>query len=157
MDNFLVQIQNAPTSKGYIIGYADSAIPGRFHKYFKTFQRHIIYRKQNPDRFVFLRGADRDKMFFEFWLVSDGASPPKPAIEYKNEKITTLTHYDNSFIYSISQNRVDFGENVEEPCDWGLDLEKFAESLKADTDLIGYLVVSPIKKKEAVSSKKHRI
>lgn len=146
IDNFLVTLQNNPNSEGYIIGYADSAIPGRFLKYYKTFQWHIGYRNFPVERIKFLRGENRDKMTFQFWIVPKGEKPPQPSVEYTSSKIVNKTLFDKSFIREIEKNEVFFG-GEDEPCDWGLKLEDFANSLENDSDLTGYLVTYSDKEK----------
>lgn len=140
-DNFLIEVINNPDAKGYVIGYADAAIPGRFLKYFETLQNHIAFRKASAERFTFLRGANQNKMLFQFWIVPANAEPPEPENKYSYEKISSPTLFDESRIASVSKNKVVFGSQSDEPCDWGLNLKDFAEFLKADSNLNAHLTV----------------
>ena len=141
LDSLMVELQNRPGSTGYVIGHADRAMPGRFLKYLATYKWHVPYRRFDPDRVKFLRGEDLGQMTFRFWVVPEGAEPPAQEISYSPTKIVKQTLFDSSEIVSITKGSVKFGFEMDEPCDWGLRLDHYAEALAEDPDLVGHLVV----------------
>lgn len=145
IDSFFAEISQTPKSIGYVIGSADASIPGRFNKYFKSFQSHVLFRRFDPKRIQFFRGPDMDSMLFRFWIVREGSQPPDLPPTYLAPKIEQPTLFDSSEIFLIKNDQVNFGDDggdALEPCDWGLDLNQFAMSLNADSNLTGYLMAS---------------
>jgi hypothetical protein len=145
IDNFFAEISQTPNSLGYVVGSADASVPGRFNKYFKSFQSHVLFRRFDPKRIQFFRGPDTDKMHFRFWIVPEGSQSPDLPPTYRAPKIEQPTLFDSSEIFRIKNNQVNFGDDggdALEPCDWGLDLNQFAMSLNSDSSLTGYLMAS---------------
>ncbi len=80
LDNFVLQLQNEPTSLGYIIAYADRRgredegrlRAGRARNYL------VNERGIDPSRIVTLDGGYQEALTIELWIVPSGATPPKP-------------------------------------------------------------------------------
>lgn len=102
LDNFLFELQNNPQATGFIIYYegkyasdtepskAKMLLPKRGEANFRMqiIRNHIKFRKQNPDRILFVNGGFREEQVTEFWIVTKGAELPKPSptldfIEYR--------------------------------------------------------------------------
>ena len=141
-DSFMLEVQQRPGSIGYIVGSANSSLPGRFYKYFKAFQQHIVFRQFDPSRIKFHRAQDGGSMRFDYWISADGITQPELPEAYRRSAITDATLYDSSSITSISAEGVEFGFESEEPCDWGLDLRHFAMTVNVDPNLEAYLMAS---------------
>lgn len=140
MDGFLASLANMPGSKGYIVGSADAKMPGRFLKYSNGLQRHVEFRKFDPVRIIHLRERDGSSMRFKFWIVPAGAAPPE-ITHWKFEPVRVPTLFDQSAIAAITKGTVEYGEaGTNEPCDWGLRLEDFANALKNDRETTGHIV-----------------
>ena len=80
LDNFGIELQNDPTSVGYVIVY-----PGRTSKRAEVqdhFGRVIDYlvnsRGMDKNRIRTIEGPKRDHIFVELWVTPQGATPPNP-------------------------------------------------------------------------------
>jgi hypothetical protein len=80
LDNFGIELQNDPTSIGYVIVY-----PGRASKRSEVqdhFGRVIDYlvnsRGMDKNRIRTIEGPKRDQLFVELWITPQGATPPNP-------------------------------------------------------------------------------
>jgi hypothetical protein len=80
LDNFAIELQNNPSSQGYIIIYGGAnsragqadALLGRSKEYL-TKDRQI-----DASRFTTINGGYRDTDYIELWVVPPGAQPPTP-------------------------------------------------------------------------------
>jgi hypothetical protein len=156
MDNFLALLSQKTDSIGYVLGSADKSIPGRFSTYFTTFQNHVVNRKFDSNRVKFFRVPDSNAMHFQFWIVPKGATPPEFPASFVSSKLESATLFDSSEIYRLENGSVNFGDDggdAVEPCDWGLDLNRFAMWLNADTNLSGYLIASSKNSLDAAKAK----
>lgn len=96
LDYFALELQNNPTAKGYIIYYGGktydfyespkSRLPRRGEAEFraKSIKRYLRF---DSERNVIVNGGYREKFTFEFWIVPDGAEPPKPTPTVKATEI----------------------------------------------------------------------
>jgi hypothetical protein len=80
LDNFGIELQNDPTSTGYVIVY-----PGRASKRAEVqdhFGRVIEYlvnsRGMDANRIKTIEGPKRDKLYVELWITPQGATAPNP-------------------------------------------------------------------------------
>jgi hypothetical protein len=138
MDSFMLEVQQRPGSIGYIVGSANSSVPGRFNKYFKAFQQHVVIRQFDTSRMKFYRAQDGGSMRFDYWISADGITRPELPEAYRRSAITGATLYDSSLISSFFRDGVEFGH----ACDWGLDLRHFAMTVNADPNLEAYLIAT---------------
>lgn len=80
LDNFTVEMQNDPTSQGYLICYGgrrDSRRTARRRcERAKNFL--VVSRGVGPTRVVALDGGYREALTVEAWVVPTGAAPPTP-------------------------------------------------------------------------------
>ena len=140
IDSFFATISNSPGSTGYVVGLAQSSLPGRYEKFLRLFKNQLSFRNFYPDRVRFLRSSDRDDLRIQFWLVPVGGSlPDVPA--YVRSPILVPTLFDASAIDSIEKGEVLFGEGGE-PCDFGLQPEHFANELNKQPNLEAHLVAT---------------
>ncbi len=144
MDSFMVELQQTPGSIGYVIANADRSMLGRFLKYFSTFQKHVVFRRFDPNRIKIFRAPDAGTMRFDYWISVDGVSKPELPPPYRTTAIAEPTLFDSSSIISITKEGVEFGYGFDttEPCDWGLNLYDFAIALNSDPNLQAYLIAS---------------
>jgi hypothetical protein len=74
-DSFFVELQNNLTSQGYIINHgSDRAVAARE----RLIRSKINFRNFDPIRITFIRGKVSKEIKTEFWIVPEGAEPPKP-------------------------------------------------------------------------------
>jgi hypothetical protein len=79
LDNLAIELQNNPTSQGYIIVYtAPSSKPGQYDRLAKRVQDYMVNQRGiDSSRLVIQNGGNRDTDFYEFWIVPQGAKPPQ--------------------------------------------------------------------------------
>src|SRR5215212_7109840 len=80
LDNFGIELQNDPTSIGYVIVY-----PGRASKraevqdHFGSVVDYLVNsRGMDASRIKTIEGPKRDHLFVELWITPRGATPPNP-------------------------------------------------------------------------------
>jgi nucleoid-associated protein YejK len=80
LDNFGIELQNDPTSTGYVIVY-----PGRASKRAEVqdhFGRVVDYlvnsRGMDASRIKTIEGPKRDQLHVELWVTPQGATAPNP-------------------------------------------------------------------------------
>ncbi|HKS08036.1 MAG TPA: hypothetical protein VJS13_00690 [Pyrinomonadaceae bacterium] len=80
LDNFVIELQNDPTTTGYVIVY-----PGKHGKRAEV-QEHagrvvdylVNSRGLDQRRIVTLVGPKKDQLYVQLWLTPQGATPPNP-------------------------------------------------------------------------------
>jgi len=90
LDNYVGEIRNDPTAKGYIIFYGGKTydyyekpkirFPGRREAELraKIAESRLKWLGEDLSRYVIVNGGYREKFTFEFWVVPEGAEVPKP-------------------------------------------------------------------------------
>jgi hypothetical protein len=80
LDNFGIELQNDPTSTGYVIVY-----PGRSSKraevqdHFGRVIDYLVHSRQiDQSRIKTIEGPKRDQLHVELWVTPQGATPPNP-------------------------------------------------------------------------------
>lgn len=79
LDNFVIQLQQQPDAKGYVIVYAGRTSPAGQADRLGTFARDYLVNERgfDPNRLVIMNGGYREAETFELWLVPTGATPPQ--------------------------------------------------------------------------------
>ena len=139
VDNFFIKLNEYPGSRGIIVGQADSKIEGRFDHYLDAIRKGMLFRKYSIDRITFVRTVNGNEMLFQFWRVPNGSNPPPIGAMYSRQPVVEATLFDKSWINSVYGRGVFFG-GEDEPCDFGLNFDGFADRLRSDKSLLGYLV-----------------
>ncbi|MEQ1604755.1 MAG: hypothetical protein ABL999_07785 [Pyrinomonadaceae bacterium] len=75
VDNFYIQLNNDPSSKGYIINYGTAA---QIKKQKAQIMKAINFRKYDASRVTFVDGPNNGEIKTKFWLVPAGADNPQP-------------------------------------------------------------------------------
>jgi hypothetical protein len=80
LDNLAIELQNAPTSQGYIIVYAGrGSRAGQADRLIKRAKDYLINNRGiDAGRISVINGGYRDTDYFELWVVPQGAEPPQP-------------------------------------------------------------------------------
>lgn len=80
LDNYLVELQNDPTSSAYVIVYPGrSGRPGDVQKHTTRIVDYLVNsRGFDARRIVTLIGGTRDELMVELWIAPQGATPPTP-------------------------------------------------------------------------------
>jgi len=76
VQNFYTELQNNPTSQGYVITYGT---PKEIAARRRQITNAITFLKLDPSRVTFVDGGDKGTgVETHFWLVPPGATPPTP-------------------------------------------------------------------------------
>lgn len=142
IDSFFLIISDSPNSTGYIVGLAQTSLPGRYSKFVRLLHNQIAFRRFDPNKVKLLRGPDREDLRIQFWLVPPGSSFSDSLRGYVRSPILVPTSFDASAIESIDKGEVVFGDGDGEPCDFGLRLEDFAQELRQQDNLEAHLVAT---------------
>jgi len=145
-DNFAIELQNNPAAKGYIVARdSRERLLGVAHAYGEHLLRYFVeVRGMDKSRFAVLDGAgvSGEDFRIEFWLVPEGAEPPRvkppetkdaPAFEgkYADDSV-----YDDTSFYGMGGEGVDAAAFQS-----GFVFAAYAELLRKQPDSRGYLVV----------------
>ncbi|HKR01837.1 MAG TPA: PEGA domain-containing protein [Pyrinomonadaceae bacterium] len=95
LDNLAIELQNAPTSQGYIIVYSGrKSRPGQADRLATRAKDYMIKERGiDSSRVVIINGGYRESDYFELWLVPQGAEPPQatPSVQpYEAQPGTNL-------------------------------------------------------------------
>lgn len=79
-DNFVIELQNSPGARGYVIAYAGrNSRPGTADGLGARARRYLVEaRGLDASRLTIVNGGYRDRNGYELWLVPAGAQPPQP-------------------------------------------------------------------------------
>lgn len=80
LDNLAIELQNNPTSQGYIIVYSGtSSRTGQADRLITRAKDYLVTtRGIDASRLNVINGGYRDTDYFELWVVPQGAQPPTP-------------------------------------------------------------------------------
>ena len=101
LDNFVIELQNEPASKGYLLIYVGKddlpawtrGILGRAAHYL------VSARGMEPGRVEVVNAGYREKRATELWVVPENDPPPQPSntIEFKLDRTKTYKWNEHSF------------------------------------------------------------
>lgn len=145
-DYFLAELQKLPNSKGYIIFNGEDSNEGTNIKYINHLAKNYpAFRGFNSDRIVFVREKNLNKMKVEFWIVPMGAKPPEIENLFQPKAISSTTRFQKTYagLSKFPDSNEHFVNSFYEfeGCDFAPNLQDFAEVLKNDENLTGYLIV----------------
>jgi hypothetical protein len=80
LDNLAIELQNTPSSQGYIIVYAGrGSRTGQADRLIKRAKDYLVNQRGiDAARLSVINGGYRDTDYFELWVVPQGAEPPQP-------------------------------------------------------------------------------
>ena len=80
LDNFAIELQNNPSSRGYVIAYSGaSSRAGQADRLINRAKDYLINQRGiDMSRFSIINGGYRETDYFELWIVPQGAEPPTP-------------------------------------------------------------------------------
>ena len=146
LDMFSIQLNNNPDSRAYIIFHGRDTQEGKNLSYLKYFPRYLSQRF-NTDKIITIRGENKDKMTAQLWVIPNGAKPPIIEKSFVKKEITSTTLFDKSWAdwhKAYNTEWTIYGYSfVEWGCEMDLNMEAFAETLRSQSNLTGYLVVYP--------------
>jgi hypothetical protein len=79
LDNLAIELQNAPSTQGYIIVYSGRrSRPGQADKLAARAKSYLTKERGiDSSRLVVINGGYRESDYFELWIVPQGAEPPQ--------------------------------------------------------------------------------
>jgi hypothetical protein len=77
LDGFFVELQKEQGSRAYIFIYGSKRAAPRYRS--ATIKDYLELRGLSPSRLKIVRGGNRSEPMLEFWVVPQGAEPPKAA------------------------------------------------------------------------------
>lgn len=144
-DNFLIELQNDPTARGFIIFNGNNALEGLNLQFMGLLKYQGETRKFDISRITVKRGEDKSTMNTRMWLVPAGAKYPEAGEEFVGSKITSATLFDKGWadFHKPFGKLMIYADNFF--YDWGCDIapnrKEFANILLSDKKLTGYLVI----------------
>ena len=142
MDLFAMNLMENPTAVGTMIAYgAPGEGPGTAHDNLERIKDYLVnQRGMAPDRFRAIYGGRNDDLTqprIQFWIVPDGAAPPKPQ-KFK----TNIETFQGLFAdYQVGD---DFGVTLESDMGPGIGSSvdaSFADMIVQQKNATGYVVV----------------
>lgn len=147
LDYFLVELHKNPDAKGYVVFNGKTAQEGKNLLYLEEPLKYIRFRGFDINRIVTVRGENKDKMTMQFWIVPNGAKTPTVEKNLIKEKIDSTTRFDVAWAdwhkWNNSEWTIYSHSFVEWGCEMDLNMKAFAETLRSQSNLTGYLIVYP--------------
>ena len=80
LDNLAVELQNDPSTRGYILAYGGRMSPiGQVEKLMSRAREYLVTQRGiDASRLVIVNGGFREEDSVELWVVPSGARPPQP-------------------------------------------------------------------------------
>lgn len=140
LDNFVIQLQQEPTAKGFVIVYRSRRDqPGFSVRLLDQMRRYLLYnRGLTSDQIVTIDGGPAVNLVQEFWIVPPGTTPEIRSDAYTTviEDRTATRKYDEYF-FDLGETVMDGGEIM------GDSLPGYAEALHREPASLGYVIAYP--------------
>jgi hypothetical protein len=80
LDNLAVELQNDPSTRGYILAYGGRMSPiGQVEKLMSRAREYLVTQRGiDASRLVVVNGGFREEDSVELWVVPSGAAAPQP-------------------------------------------------------------------------------
>lgn len=139
LDNFAIQLQNEPNTRGFIIVYRTRRdAPGLSNRYAVSMKNYLVMARGLPkERVVTVDGGEIDCLRQELWIVPVGAAPAPRREAYSNSFLDPDiaskfdTHYYASAYYD------DYGTGYET---LDANLDAFGAALRQEPKARAYLI-----------------
>ncbi len=134
LDNFAIQLQNSPRSKGFILVYRSRRdLPGLSYRYAHRMESYLVStRGLEKERVVAVDGGEADCLRQELWIVPLGTAPT-----------TRSDAYPRHFVDTDSARKFDeftWGGEDAAPGVHAEELEAYAAALRAEPQARAYLI-----------------
>lgn len=140
LDNFAVQLQNEPGTRGFIIIYrARRDLPGLNSRLAGRMKDYLVNSRGIPaERVVTVDGGVANCLTQELWIVPIGATPTPRSDAHTNQFIDTDSAWKFDEYYYPLPGNYDEGDEYA-----GNSLEAFAEALRKYARSQAYILVYP--------------
>jgi len=134
LDNFAIELQKAPLSKGFILVYRSRRdLPGLSYRYANRMAGYLVdSRGLEKERVIAVDGGEADCLSQELWIVPVGTAP-----------IPRSDAYPRHFVDTDSARKFDevtWGGDDSAPGVYAEELEAYAAALRAEPKARGYLI-----------------
>lgn len=145
-DFFASKLKADPTARAYIIGYGDKHSPfGRIKRHLKYAQSYLTEMHAiDASRINVIDGGYREQLIVEYWIVPEGSAPPvaTPTVRAEVEKSAARKFDEGLADYLLDRGRPVL--STFDLCSFSApDLKEFADILRAEPELRGFIVVHP--------------
>jgi hypothetical protein len=135
LDNFAIQLQNDPLSKGFIMVYRSRRdLPGLSFRYARRMEDYLINsRGLEKERVIAIDGGEADCLRQELWIVPRGAAP-----------IPRSDAYTRNFVDTDSARKFDelnWGSADDASGVYAGELEAYAAALRAEANARAHVIV----------------
>jgi hypothetical protein len=140
LDNFAIQLQNEPGTRGFIIAYRSYRdLPGLSSRLLGPMKEYLVNSRGIPaDRVVTVDGGEASCLMHEFWIVPIGKTPTPRNDAYSRHFIDTESAWKfDEYYYPLPQDYDEGDEYV------GNSLEAFAEVLRKLPRSQAYILAYP--------------
>lgn len=136
LDNFAIQLQNEPLSKGFILVYRSRRdLPGLSYRYAHRMEAYLVStRGLEKERVVAVDGGEADCLRQELWIVPAGTAPTPRSDAYQRNFVDTdsARKFDELSWGGDDSAAVYAGE-----------LEAYGAALRAEPHARAYLIAYP--------------
>jgi hypothetical protein len=148
LDNFTIELQNNPESKGYIIVYRSRRdLPGLNSRLLNRTRNYLLYvREFSTDRIVTVDGGPATNLTQELWVVPPGQTPTvrEDAYSIVVPDLTSSRKFDEYYYFTKGETGEEGpdepGAGDEYP---GGSLKAFAMALATEPHATAYVIVYP--------------
>jgi hypothetical protein len=140
LDNFAIQLQNEPGTRGFIIAYRSYRdLPGLSSRLLGPMKEYLVNSRGIPaDRVVTVDGGEASCLMHEFWIVPIGKTPTPRNDAYSRHFIDTESAWKfDEYYYPLPQDYDEGDEYV------GNSLEGFVEVLRKLPRSQAYILAYP--------------
>lgn len=144
---FAAWIHNESKEKGFIIFYGGEFDEGNNLSLIEWLK---FYAKVAGFEVSVIRGANRKEPKVEFWIVPEGAEPPKPTTDFVSPLFNTKVRFDkaDAFIEPFNTKELQ-PSHSETGCQLQPNLAEFAKVLLSNNGLNGLVIVNNPSRKSA--------
>src|SRR5437763_7085064 len=134
LDNFAIQLQNEPATKGFILVYRSRRdLPGIGYRYAHRMRQYMIAtRGIDETRVIAIDGGETDCLRQEFWIAPPGTAPKPRADAYQRN----YTDFDSARKF----DEISWGSDDEVAGVFPGELEAFADALRAEPRASAYVI-----------------
>ena len=134
LDNFAIQLQNMPLSKGFILVYRSRRdLPGLSYRFAHRMEDYLVSsRGVEKDQVVAVDGGEADCLRQELWIVPPGTAPPPRSDAYQRHFVATD--------FAREFDELSWGDPDVVPAVYEGELEAYAAALRAEPHALAYLV-----------------
>lgn len=142
LDNFAIELQKEPDSRGFIIVYRSRRDPPGITSRLSNLSKNYLVEQRglDADRIVTIDGGESPCLAQELWVVPKGDTPtPRPDAYRRDFTDTESVRKFDEYYYYLPYAEEEHSEAIE----LGDSLEAFADALRKEPRAFGYIIAYP--------------